>query len=511
MNHQTFRKLIRSRIVIGIIVALVVIVGGYFAFFRHSPTYQFITAQRGSITESVFITGNTTPAQSVSLAFGSSGIVSNTYSGLGKQVASGQVLAELNMSDLVAQLHQAEANVSAQQAKLEGLQSGARPEDIALYKQKYADASSALVIAMNNAYLQTENAVLGHVDTIFTNGTTVNPNIKIATQSQNEKGSIEMDRIIAGEKLKKWKTSLAGLNVSSDDKSINDTRLVGRDAIVFISSFINRLGTIVVDLNQNSSNLSQADIDAYRTNINTAGQNVSSAASTEQTAYANWTSASQTLISQESGSKPEDISAQSAAVKSTQASVDSAYAKIQNAQIIAPISGIVTQFDAKIGQLASPSTPLVSIISSDGYEVDAGVSETDIGKISLGDKVSMTLDAFPSEIFTGSVFYIAPAQTNNQGVITYQTKISFDKPDSRLKSGFTANINIETNHKDNIIVLPQYAILQNDHGTFVETLENKKVKLNPVTLGIQDQKGNVEIISGVTEGEQVLNIGLKVQ
>ena len=200
-----------------------------------------------------------------------------------------------------------------------------------------------------------------------------------------------------------------------------------------------------------------------------------------------------------------------AQVAQAQASVDSALARIQNAEIIAPISGVITQFDAKVGQLASGNTPLISIISSGGYEVDAGVSETDIGKISIGNKVTMTLDAFPNETFMGTVFYIAPAETNVQGVVSYQTKISFDKLDPRLKSGLTANIDIETKHKDNILILPQYAILQNDEGTFVQTLENKNTKQNPVILGIVDQKGNVEMISGVMEGEQVLNIGLKTQ
>jgi HlyD family secretion protein len=200
-----------------------------------------------------------------------------------------------------------------------------------------------------------------------------------------------------------------------------------------------------------------------------------------------------------------------AQIAQAQANVDSVKAKIQNSSIISPINGTVTQFDAKVGQLTSPNVPLISLISNGGYEVDAGVSEIDIGKILVGDKVTMTLDAFPGETFLGSVFYIAPAETNVGGVINYQVKISFDKLDPRLKSGLTANIDIETKHKDNILVLPQYAILQNDQGTFVEALENKVVKQNPVTLGIMDQKGNVEVVLGVTEGEKVLNIGLKVQ
>jgi hypothetical protein len=62
-----------------------------------------------------------------------------------------------------------------------------------------------------------------------------------------------------------------------------------------------------------------------------------------------------------------------------------------------------------------------------------------------------------------------------------------------------------------VLILPQYAILQNDTGTFVKTLVGTVATTSPVALGLQDQKGNVEILSGVTEGEQVINIGLKAQ
>ena len=79
-----------------------------------------------------------------------------------------------------------------------------------------------------------------------------------------------------------------------------------------------------------------------------------------------------------------------------------------------------------------------------------------------------------------------------------------------MKSGLTANLDIVTRSHDNALILPQYAILVNDQGSFVETLDAKKaVVKTPVTLGIQDQGGNAEVLSGVTVGEEVLNIGLK--
>ena len=260
---------------------------------------------------------------------------------------------------------------------------------------------------------------------------------------------------------------------------------------------------------QPSASLSTATIDDYKSSIATARTNVASALTTLTSAKTTLISAEGTLALAEAGSTPESIAVQRAQVAQAQAGVAGAEANLRGAMIIAPMSGIVTQQDAKLGQLASPGTPLVSIIGYGGFEVDAGVSETDVGKLTVGNIVTMTLDAFPNETFAGSVFYIAPAQTNTQGVISYQIKISFDKVDSRMKSGLTANIDIQTKHKDNVLVLPQYAILQNDSGTFVETLVGKIATTSPVMLGIQDQKGNVEILSGVTLGEQVLNIGLK--
>src|ERR1035437_2758271 len=91
------KNLIQSKITIGIIIAIIISVGGYFIFFHKSPTYQFVTVQTGSIDESVSLTGNTTPAQNVSLSFGASGIISHTYSSLGSRVYAGSVLADLNM------------------------------------------------------------------------------------------------------------------------------------------------------------------------------------------------------------------------------------------------------------------------------------------------------------------------------------------------------------------------------------------------------------------------------
>jgi multidrug efflux pump subunit AcrA (membrane-fusion protein) len=93
--------------------------------------------------------------------------------------------------------------------------------------------------------------------------------------------------------------------------------------------------------------------------------------------------------------------------------------------------------------------------------------------------------------------------------VDYLVKVSFDTVNPQMKSGLTANLSIKTQQDDNALILPQFAILETDQGSFVETLANGVVAQEPVTLGIQDENGNVELLSGVTNGEQVVNIGLK--
>lgn len=467
-----------KNIIIGIVAILSVSVGIYFLFFNHSPTYQFVTVERGSITESVSLTGNTTPAQSVSLSFGSGGIISHTYSSIGKQVYAGQALSDLNMSDLMAQLRNAEAGLT-----------------IAKQHASSSKNNLANVIAEQNAIVasawQSMHSNLSAVPTdVFTSNST-------PTISGSYMGTVDGSYVMSvyGSNASSGASfNYSGLESGTESVTTNTDVPLGTHGLfirfsgtVSGSMYVGSVWTVAIP-NTRWSGYANA-LKNYQTALETRDKAIASAQSSVGT---------------------NDISSVTdAEIAQAQASVDSVTAKIQNAQISAPISGTITQFDAKVGQFASPGTPLVSIISSIGYEVDAGVSETDVGKISVGNKVTMTLDAFPSETFAGLVFYIAPAETNTQGVVSYQVKISFDKHDARLKSGLTANIDIQTKRKDNVLILPQYAILQNDQGTFVETLLNNTVTQNPVMLGIADQNGNVEVVSGVSEGEQVLNIGLK--
>ena len=94
-------------------------------------------------------------------------------------------------------------------------------------------------------------------------------------------------------------------------------------------------------------------------------------------------------------------------------------------------------------------------------------------------------------------------------MVNFKTVVGIETPTDILKSGLTANLSIETERRENVLMLPQEALIEKKQGTFVKKYENGDVKEYPVTIGIRDKNGNVEILSGIATGEQVVNIGLR--
>lgn len=512
-------KFVRSKWMLGLL-AIAVIGAGYWLFAgRGGATYQFIPVTEGPITETVSVTGNTTPLQSVSLGFQNAGTIGQIYYNLGDKVSAGAVIARLTTANLEAALAQAQANVDAAKATLAGLQAGAQPADIAASQAALAGAQQTLANlyagisdTATSGYTKANDAVRTQLNPLFSNAETNAPQLAFQTADTQSATNATSVRVSAGNELNAWQQELAAISPSSAPATLTATLAtdlahlaVVQTLLTTVSSALNSsINLSATQLASDKANVTAGltEVNAAISSLNTISQNIASQQAAVSQAQAQ-------LALKQAGSTPQAIAAQQAQVEEAQAGVASAEANLQGSEIVAPIGGTVTQQDAKIGQQASPGAPLVSIIGTGGFEVDAGVSETDIGKLAVGNTASMTLDAFSGETFSGTVFYIAPAQTNTQGVITYQIKISFDKPDARIKSGLTANINIDAAHKDSVLLLPQYALLQNDQGTFVETLAGSAVTTTPVSLGIQDQNGNVEVLSGVTAGEQVINIGLK--
>jgi len=133
----------------------------------------------------------------------------------------------------------------------------------------------------------------------------------------------------------------------------------------------------------------------------------------------------------------------------------------------------------------------------------------DIARVSVGNPVSITFDALLSETFQGSIKSIESAETIIDGVVNFKIIIKINETDQTFRSGLTANLSIETSRRSGVLFLPEYAITEKDNGTFVEKMGNGIIEEIPVTAGARDSNGNIEIISGLIEGQEVVASGLR--
>jgi RND family efflux transporter MFP subunit len=522
-------NLLKNRLVIAAIIIILLTIGAVFYFSRaKQPTYEFGVATRGKVEQVVSVTGRVRPAESVELAFETSGRVARAYVDVGDKVAAGQALVALDNRDPAAQLAEARASAAAQRAKLDELKRGTRPEELTVYEVKVANAEASLTDARRNmedklrdAYTKSDDAVRNRVDQFMSSPRSASPQLTFVVPDSQLKSDIEWGRFGVEAKLTAWEKSLATLNIPPPDLK-GAQGLAGDDLNIFndeavkdlttIKDFLDKVALAVNSLTTNAT-LTQTKIDGWRadiatarTNVNTAVSNLSTAAEKFKTAESALMLAKQELVLARSGSTPETIRAQEAALAQAEASVLSAEAKLSKTVLYSPISGTVTQKNFKVGEMIAANATAMAVISAASFEVEVNVPEADIAKVSLGDAADITLDAYGSNaVFRAKVVKIDPAETMVEGVATYKTTLQFADSDARIKSGMTANIDVLTERRENVILLPRRAVIARDGERYVRELEtNGNVREVTVKAGLYGSDGNVEILSGVNEGDKVI-------
>jgi HlyD family secretion protein len=150
--------------------------------------------------------------------------------------------------------------------------------------------------------------------------------------------------------------------------------------------------------------------------------------------------------------------------------------------IYSPINGVVLNRNVSAGQTIASSfnAPTLFVIAKDltKMQVRAAVDEADIGGVRSGQHVTFTVDAFPNDIFNGSVHQILLHPSVSANVVTYTTLIDVDNKDLKLKPGMTASINIYTQEDSNALLIPSRAINFKPDTTLLKKYVIKRVLRN---------------------------------
>jgi len=471
------RGKLRRRKIMSATIALIFILALVFLFVRRQQNkngdlgaLETTKVKLATIVQVISATGSVTPQTGTQVKIGSqiTGRIKRLFADVGSEVRAGQVIAELDLPDIKAQLDQTVANLNASRLRLDQEQSGVSLQqtnvssDITKAQANTDSAKASYDQAVQNAKLQVNTAEAAVREA--------------QANSKNAQAS-----------LKRYRQLLDKGYISAQD----------------------------VDNAQTQADVAAAKLDSAQQNLELTRSKTDTDVRTALNALENAKAALSSALAgtAQNTIKAQQVAAARAAVKQAEAQV--AYSRAQYAKTVirTPISGTVLALDVQQGETiaAGLSAPtLIRVTDLNRLQVDAFVDETDIGGVHLGQAAKVTVDAYPNRAFRGRVVKIASGATMQQNVVTYDTTVALDNPKGLLKPDMTATVEIVVVERKNVLAVPIEAVKSEKMGQMVYVLEGKEVVPRPVVTGISDDT-MTEIRRGLRSGETIVLAGFQTE
>ena len=489
MKKRSFFRFIKNKYTIIGLIIIVIFVAYYLTHRSTALPFESATVTTGNVVEKVSITGTISPLKKADLAFKKGGVISRIPVAVGDHVKKGDLIVSLDDASDVAALASA-------QATLDDFSRNLSPEELSVQKTSLDNAKQNALNAVHDGYTKAQSALINYVDNFFINPQSVNPTITIHTDSESVKSSINYGRTTATDALNTWSTRMTSVKADTVASFISDADTY----LKTIKSFMDNLSQIVGRLNPSNSGIPQSAIDLDTAAMNGGLSTLNSAISEVTTAEASLSLAQSNYDLKLAGNSSQSIAAQKAKVAQAQANVN-------DDSLLAPIDGVITKVSPNVGEFVAGGQTGFAIQDDGGYKIEAYVPEADVAKVAIGNKANVTLDAYGQYvIFPASVMSIDPAETVLEGVPTYKVTLRFDTPDTRIRSGMTANTDILTHEVDGVLTVPTRAIVDDNGNKSIRIVNGNGSTFVtvPIVAGLKGSDGTSQIISGVNLGEKVV-------
>ena len=485
------------------------------------PQGTYTTAVRAPIVAQVNSTATVKASESIELAFGMPGRVAQVSVLSGTHVSAGTVIARLDTTGITATRAAAQGNLSAQEARLAGLQSGTRQEALTIAQTAVNGAVSLLGNArqtqrnaVRNAYTSADDAIHNKVDQFFINPRTAIAKLSFTVPNMALQNTIQQERIAIEPLLTTWHSGVyaPSFATATDTGALSAS---ARKNLNTVSSFLSQMSK-ALSITPASAALPLSTLRAYQASVAIAQNEVSGALGALTVARTNehrvqsaLERAREQLTLEQSGATTHAIKAQEAQVAVARAALAGATSALTSAVIRAPVAGTVIKQNAHVGQTVLPGMPLVSFISDGKFEADAYVSQMELAKIKLGDTVEVALIAYGNTTpLKATVTEISSSPTIQNGVTSYKVTATFAKAYPILREGLSASLRIITTRANTALVVPTSAVFKNGNRTFVLVRgAHHKTTQVTVTTGITSASGMTQILSGIKAGTQVETFG----
>ena len=418
------------------------------------------SVERATLPVVITANGTVEAERSINLSPKNSGVVETLLVDEGDRVTQGQVVALMDDSNLRGELLQVQGQLAQQEANLERLIAGDRPEDIARAEAQLAEAEANLRELSSGSRSQEISQAEARLQRVRT------------TLQQREVN------------LQRYESLFSAGAISREDV---EQRRADRDVAT-------------ADVREAEEALSLANSGSRDEQIAQAEARV------EQQR--------QSVAALRSGNRSEDIDQARAQVISAEGSMKTTEARLQDTEIQAPFDGVINQIYAELGAFVSPSvsggntesasSSSILQLSSVVNEVVVNLPEAQISRVGIGQPVVIKADAFPDETFTGQVAKIAAQATVSQNVTSFEVSLSLDLPEAeKLRVGMNVEAQFEVARLENALLVPNAAVVRGPEGEGVYVLEGDEPRFQSIQAGDTAQ-GQTEVISGLDGDEQVL-------
>ncbi|OGZ93982.1 MAG: hypothetical protein A3H69_01835 [Candidatus Sungbacteria bacterium RIFCSPLOWO2_02_FULL_47_9] len=501
-------------------VLILLILGGIGYYFlrnkNNTGAIQTDTVKRLNLKETVLTTGQVVSSTDLSLGFKGSGIVIAVTVKEGDHVKSGQTLAILDQADALASLTSARGSLAQANANYEKVVAGASNETIAVAEKAVRaaevtldNAKTSLVNTREQQNTAVQNAYAALLNTSLTaipragNADSVIPAIS-GTYTGADQGAYQI-RLYSGGSGLQFQTN--GLENSSGDVQTGPVPMGKRGLYIQFSSTPSPSDTWTVYIPNTYASAYVTNNNAYQAALKTRDSAVASADAQVKSAETALAQAQASLNEKQAKARPADIDVARAQILSAEGQVQTAEAAFANTTLKAPADGTITSVDIKVGEQATAMKIVMVLQNIGDLHAEANVSEASIAALKQGQTVDFTFDALgPDSHFDGTVEAINPASTVISGVVNYKVTAGFRNVPG-IKPGMTTNMTILAAVKDNVLAVPQRAVINQAGKHYVRVVDDTKTKSFhqvEVQTGLEADEGLVEIISGLSEGQEVI-------
>lgn len=182
---------------------------------------------------------------------------------------------------------------------------------------------------------------------------------------------------------------------------------------------------------------------------------------------------------------------------------------LEQAVLYVSFSGIVTSVDVSLGEYVTAGKKIAEIVDPETFYFSANIEENDLGNVKVGQKVNLSLEAYPDKTFSGVIYEIPLTSSGvSSGTTIFSIRIKkqmSSEPNNNFpwRLGMTGKAEIIFEEKDSVLTIPFEAIKTENSQSFVFVIENNKAVKKEVNIGLENDE-KVEILSGINDNQEVI-------